>query len=181
VRDCDNCGFQCTDCLIKNVCFACNGTNRIPDSQPNCPCESGFFHNTSRSDCQECDPNKCLTCVTTGRNCITCNPEFRLLDPPTCTCRGDRKGEYCACDLGKYHDALFDPCLDCDNTCLNCIKGECLECKGNRSPKLSDPMLCGCPTGFDGAVIAFDYLDFDPFNATGTASFYCYSKYTIIY
>ena len=62
-------------------------------------------------DCKICYTS-CLTCVNTLTNCLTCNisQSIRLNIPPTCNCRGDRFGEFCVCEIGKYHDMNFDSC-----------------------------------------------------------------------
>ena len=67
------------------------------------------YYDDGTTDCKICNTS-CLTCVNTATYCLTCYLAFdiRQNNTPICSCRGDRYGEFCVCEIGKYHDIRFD-------------------------------------------------------------------------
>lgn len=63
-------------------------------------CADGYY-DIHIPNCDICNTS-CTTCVNISTNCLTCSsPNIkRVNNPPTCSCRGNRFGEFCICPIG---------------------------------------------------------------------------------
>ncbi|CAD8102878.1 unnamed protein product [Paramecium sonneborni] len=133
---CYNCQYQCqpqcTKC-IKGQCIECLtvcGDGMIVGSEQ---CED--FFSLPYKGCQNCKPrcqNSCFICDTTGLGCLSCKFGYNRINYTCYSVCGDKiLTEEEQCDDGNL--IIGDGChfcqFSCQDSCLNCIQGDCYECQ----------------------------------------------------
>lgn len=154
---CTPCPAGCATCTSASVCLICKA-NATLDGSTLCPCNAGFFLDSS-NNCTKCDLS-CSTCsaLTT---CVTCRPNA-VLGTGTCRCAAgftfntatgncDPPVTTGPCTFDSFMSSTGS-CVKCDLTCLTCNElgpNRCLTCRENAVLKNTNGVTeCVCKSGF---------------------------------
>ncbi|CAD8103311.1 unnamed protein product [Paramecium primaurelia] len=136
---CDDigCNTDCKSCkegyvLINSICEPICYDSLLVEKEM---CEDTFI--LPYRGCQNCKSKcqlSCLICDTTGKGCLSCEIGYEIFDYICYSICGDQIITIDEeCDDGNL--IIGDGChfcqYSCQDSCLNCIKGKCLNCLDN--------------------------------------------------
>ncbi|CAD8183516.1 unnamed protein product [Paramecium octaurelia] len=143
----NRCEICATGYYLSNqkVCIPiCGDSIFVPDEQ----CESSLI--LPYKGCQNCQikcQNSCLTCNTTELGCLQCKTGYNRIDYLCYSICGDQIiTEDEECDDGNliYGDGCYFCQFNCQDSCLNCLKGICYDCQeGYRLIQSKCYSICG--------------------------------------
>ncbi|KAL4482200.1 hypothetical protein ABPG72_017981 [Tetrahymena utriculariae] len=159
--ECDPCDDSCLTCngYKQNNCLSCIQPLVLFKNQcfQNCPLK--YYINYLPNNTQECIvcPSQCITC-SSKKNCSTCAYGYYKQDAECLQCKNNceicygLQGLYCQkcrqsyflqnnlcvkqCqvynNIGHYMDIASRTCLQCDQSCLNCVNPQSTGCTSCR-------------------------------------------------
>ena len=136
-NSCTPCISPCLTCVSSPSykCLSCITTSAITLISGNCVCNGNNYWDTSSLSCKACN-SLCNGCESYNY-CLNCSSSLYELN-------NNGQCNY-ICPEGYYSNQA--KCIPCDNLCINCTIGGCIDCVTNANFVNN---ICQCMQGYNG-------------------------------